>query len=340
MFVRELLQLLRGGAAAGNSFLCNLRDLLECAVATADVDSSSATIEADSTSSSSDKQPAATAADTAKPGASAPVDAAAFLGMLQEAAAPLMAAAAVAAAAAARTSCLGQQHVRRGSQRMSEASEAAGGALGNCSSAGFNGGLGGARSSAGNMTEPGKGLKQIRTTSSGASVADRSSSAGGEHNSILAGDLDTPPGMLLRQQLAGRAGGSYSQPGSPSAAQLQLLYPLHPRTTTNGGRDAGGVPQPGTPMLLVPQTLPELLSARAALVHLMVSAHGFVQSQQYRAAAARLEGVAAVYDSMHDDPVVVKRRKCREMAAMREAIRKDASFVQVSFQRSCNSMPA
>jgi hypothetical protein len=172
------------------------------------------------------------------------------------------------------------------------------------------------------MSEPGKGLKPIRTSS-----GDRNSSAGGEHNSA---DLDTPPGLLLRQQLAGRAGGSYSQPGSPSAAQLQLLYPLHPRTTTNGGRDAGGVPQHGTPMLLVPQTLPELLSVRAALVRLMVSAHGFVQSQQYRGVAARLEGVEAVYDSMHDDPVVVKRRKCREMAAMRESIRKDASFVQVS----------
>jgi hypothetical protein len=135
--------------------------------------------------------------------------------------------------------------------------------------------------------------------------------------------------MLLRQQLAGRASGSScSQPGSPSAAQLQLLYPLHPRTTTNGGRD-GHMPQPGTPMLLVPQTLPELLSARAALVRLMVSAHGFVQSQQYRGVAARLEGVEAVYDSMHDDPVVVKRRKCREMAAMRESIRQDAAFVQV-----------
>jgi hypothetical protein len=136
--------------------------------------------------------------------------------------------------------------------------------------------------------------------------------------------------MLLRQQLAGRASGSScSQPGSPSAAQLQLLYPLHPRTTTNGGRE-GHMPQPGTPMRLVPQTLPELLSARAALVRLMVSAHGFVQSQQYRGVAAWLEGVEAVYDSMHDDPVVVKRRKCREMAAMRETIRQDAAFVQVS----------
>lgn len=313
MFVQELLQLLRGGAAAGNSYLCNLRDLLECAVAAADVGSSNAVTEADS-----DKK-AAPAADTAKAPA-APVDAAAFLGMLQEAAAPLMAAAAVAAATAACTSSLFQQQPgRRGSQqRLSEASEAGSG----MGSSGAAVSAGGARSSAGNMSEPGKGLKPIRTS------GDRSSSAGGaEHSS----DLNTPPGLLLRQQLAGRASGSsYSQPGSPSAAQLQLLYPLHPRTTANGGRDAGGVPQPGTPMLLVPQTLPELLSARAALVWLMVSAHGFVQSQQYRAAAARLEGVEAVYDSMHDDPVVVKRRKCREMAAMRESIRKDASFVQVS----------
>jgi hypothetical protein len=317
MFVQELLQLLRGGAAAGNGFLCNLRDLLECAVAAAEVGGTTAAAETDSASSSTEKKGAA-AADIAKV-AAAPVDAAAFLGMLQEAAAPLMAAAAVAAAAAPRTSSLGQQPGRRGVQRMSEASDAP-----NSSSAGA------CRSVC--TSEAGRGLKPIRTAG-----GDRSSSQAG---SELSADLDTPPGVLLRQQLAGRvSNSSCSQPGSPSAAQLQmqlqLLYPLHPRTTTNGGRDAGGLPQPGTPMLLVPQTLPELLSARAALVRLMVSAHGFVQSQQYRGAAARLEGVEAVYDSMHDDPVVVKRRKCREMAAMRESIRQDAAFVQVGGGALC-----
>jgi hypothetical protein len=328
MFVTELLQLLRGGAAAGNSFLCNLRDLLECAVAAAEVDSTGTNAETDSAnasaSSSTDKKGApAAAADAAKAAAAVPVDAAAFLGMLQEAAAPLMAAAAVAAAAAPRISSLGQQPGRRGSQqqRMSEASDAAI----NSSAAML---AGASRSSAGSsISEAGRGLKPIRTAGGDRS----SSSAGSEHQ--LSADVDTPPGMLLRQQLAGRASGSCSQPGSPSAAQLQLLHPLHPRTTTNGGREAGGMPQPGTQMLLVPQTLPELLSARAALVRLMVSAHRFVQSQQYRGVAARLEGVEAVYDSMHDDPVVVKRRKCREMAAMRESIRQDAAFVQVGVAR-------
>ncbi|KAF6257213.1 hypothetical protein COO60DRAFT_1701967 [Scenedesmus sp. NREL 46B-D3] len=300
-FLQELLQLLRGGAAAGNSFLGNLQDLLECAVAAAVTAGAN---------SNSDKKAAAAAEAAAK---AAPVDAAAFLGLLQEAAAPLLAAAAVAAAAAARAGSLG----RRGpQQRMPEASDA-GASMGGGGSAAA--GAGGARPSAGNVSEPGKGLKPIRT------AGDRASSAGMEPGS----DLDTPPALLLRQQLAGRAPGpTCSQPGSPAAAALQLLYPLHPRTTINGGRDAGGTPQPGTPMLLAPQTLPELLSARAALVRLMVSAHGFVLSQRYRGVASRLEGVAAVYDSMHDDPVVAKRRKCREMAAMRAAIRQDAAFVQ------------
>lgn len=350
LFVQELLQLLRSGAAAGNTFLANLKDLLECAMAA----SAAAAAGAEGSSSEDGKsagerspvadnkkgaESEAAGSIAAMAVAAVPIDAAAFLGMLQEAAAPLMAAVA-AAAAAPRSSVNGHQAARRGLQRMSEVSghgpvsdSASMGGFsmgGGCSSSAAGGAAVAASSNkppAGQLSEPGKGLRPIRTDRGG-------SSAGVEHG--YGGDLDTPPGLLLRHtQLTGRPGGIGSMPGSP------LFYPLHPRTTTSGG--CGGPPAHGscggaapgtphgTPMLLVPQTLPELLSARAALMQLMVSAHSFVQSPAYARMAGKLDGVEGVYESMHDDPVVVKRRKCKEMAAMRDVIRQDQAFSQVGW---------
>jgi hypothetical protein len=110
-----------------------------------------------------------------------------------------------------------------------------------------------------------------------------------------------------------------------------MLFPLHPRTNPNssaGGGSAPGTPL-GTPLLLVPQTVPELLSTRAALIRLLLSAHAFVHGPVFAGMASRLNAIEELYDSMHDDPVVVKRRKCRDMAAMRDVIKRDATFAQV-----------
>jgi hypothetical protein len=129
--------------------------------------------------------------------------------------------------------------------------------------------------------------------------------------------------LLLRHSLAGA--------GSKGGAPSPLLFPLHPRTTTHsscGGGTAPGTPL-GTPMLLVPQTVPELLSTRAALIRLLLSAHAFVHGPVYGRMSSRLAGIEDLYDSMHDDPVVVKRRKCRDMAAMRDVIKRDTAFSQV-----------
>jgi hypothetical protein len=82
-------------------------------------------------------------------------------------------------------------------------------------------------------------------------------------------------------------------------------------------------------MLLVPQTVPELLSTRAALIRLLLSAHAFVHGPVHVRMASRLSGIEDLYDSMHEDPVVVKRRKCRDMAAMRDVIKRDTAFSQV-----------
>jgi hypothetical protein len=106
---------------------------------------------------------------------------------------------------------------------------------------------------------------------------------------------------------------------------------LHPRTNPNssaGGGSAPGTPL-GTPLLLVPQTVPELLSTRAALIRLLLSAHAFVHGPVFASMASRLNAIEDLYDSMHDDPVVVKRRKCRDMAAMRDVIKRDTTFAQV-----------
>jgi len=248
------------------------------------------------------------------------VDAAAFLGMLQEASAPLLAAAAAASQVWSGTGA-GQPGERRGLGRASDASEG--------SSSSTSGSAGG---STGKLSEASKGLRPVRTDR-----ATGGTSSGGGSDAVAA-DGDSSLGNaavaqhLLRQQLG--PGGPSGSSSSCSGSGSPLFYPLHPRTTLHGTKEAGGssscggTPH-GSPMLLVPQTLPELLSARAALIRLMVSAHSFVQGPMYGHLAQQLEGMGDLYDSMHDDPVVVKRRKCREMTSMRDVVKKDTQFSQV-----------
>jgi hypothetical protein len=189
-------------------------------------------------------------------------------------------------------------------------------------------------------SQPGNGRNRAgslqQCTSEGCSDAGSLSggSSGGGGGGTAAALADTlaalPLNLLLRHSLAGSKACSSAGGGGGSGGASPPLLPLHPRTTTHSSSGGAGAGTPlGTPMLLVPQTVPELLSARAALILLMLSAHAFVQGPAWGRMAARLSGIADVYDSMHDDPVVLKRRKCRDMAAMRDAIRRDGSFVQV-----------
>lgn len=250
-----------------------------------------------------------------------PVDAAAFLGMLQEAAAPLCAAAA-AAASMHRSSAggmPGNSNRRAGGQQRSSAG-ADDGSRG-MSQCGGGGGdsrgvsRGGIRTSMVNGG-PGSSNAQAGGSEAGGLAEGLLSGSGGS------GDLSSLPlNLLLRHSLAG---------GSKGGAPTPLLFPLHPRTTTHSscGGSAPGTPL-GTPMLLVPQTVPELLSTRAALIRLLLSAHAFVHGPVHARMASRLSGIEDLYDSMHEDPVVVKRRKCRDMAAMRDVIKRDTAFSQV-----------
>eukprot|EP00775_Hariotina_reticulata_P008412 gene8412-8596_t len=260
LFIRELLQLLKSGAAAGNPFLSNLRDLLECALdahaaeeaaallcagnegscAGSAVNGGKLRVEIASQGDDANSEQAVGSALAASTKHTA-VDAAAFVGILQEAAAPLLAARARAA----------------------------------------------------------QGLE--KSTSS----------------------------QMLDQQVPAQ---------SSETAQASSTGPLMNKTTLHGCKDTGsgscggsgpGTPR-GVPLLLGPQTVPELLYARAALITLMISAHSFVQGPAYSHMADKLEGIAELYDSMHEDPVVMKRRKCRQMELMRDDISKGAQFSQAS----------
>lgn len=108
----------------------------------------------------------------------------------------------------------------------------------------------------------------------------------------------------------------------------------------NGSAKPGqpGSPFPASPSAaaLAAQTPQELGAAKAALLRLMVSAHNMVQSEAFRNMCARLAPISDLYDHMHDNPVVLKRRKCQEMAVLRERIMQDPEFVKVG---SCAYVP-
>ncbi len=68
------------------------------------------------------------------------------------------------------------------------------------------------------------------------------------------------------------------------------------------------------------QLLAEFDSARHVLVQLMLSAYAFLDSEGVRGFFDGLGPLARVYASMHELPVVQKRYKCQEMAAMRDVL--------------------
>jgi len=353
LFILELLQLLKSGAAAGNLFLSNLRDLLECALdahaaedaaallsagsggnlAGSDVSGSQLKVDGDSQAREAGSMqvigsaPAAASKHTA-------IDAAAFVGILQEAAAPLLFGRARAPqgheSSTTGSLALEQKLLPARGSEAAEAFSSSTGSLVNKSA------------------DAAKGLRALRTdrssTTSGSSSADGGSNAGleaaagvaaapGDGGSFSSGTLQP---HLLRQQLS--KGSINSSNSSSNGSNSPMLCPVHARAAAQGCKDSGsvsscggsgpGTPRGAVPQLLGPQTVPELLYTRAALITLMISAHTFVQGPAYSHMANKLEGIAELYDSMHDDPVVTKRRKCREMELMRDEISKGAQFSQ------------
>ncbi|KAI8464196.1 MAG: hypothetical protein J3K34DRAFT_492591 [Monoraphidium minutum] len=140
---------------------------------------------------------------------------------------------------------------------------------------------------------------------------------------------------------AGAAGGGAGARGAPrqgaAASDGGALLPpdgrhLVPVRTARAGSEGGGAPghgpqpPPGSP--LAPMRPQELAAARAALARLMCAAHAMVGSAQFARLCAAVAPVCELYDGMHDCPVVVKRRRCREMAAVRERVMQDPLFMQ------------
>lgn len=125
-------------------------------------------------------------------------------------------------------------------------------------------------------------------------------------------------------------GGASGGAGSGNAVDGRQLAPVRTRAATDGGGGdggGGGTQPPGTPIVQMhPQ---ELAAARAALLRLMCAAHAMVSSPDFARLCASVGPVCDLYDAMHDSPVVVKRRKSREMAALRDRVMQDPAFVKV-----------
>ncbi|EFJ49965.1 hypothetical protein VOLCADRAFT_89288 [Volvox carteri f. nagariensis] len=63
--------------------------------------------------------------------------------------------------------------------------------------------------------------------------------------------------------------------------------------------------------------------------HLMMSAYAFLNSDSMREFYDKLMPVSALYDEMHELPVVQKRKRCMEMSYLRMQLMQDPSFTQI-----------
>jgi hypothetical protein len=142
------------------------------------------------------------------------------------------------------------------------------------------------------------------------------------------GDAGGDGGRRLAQLRLDRV--RVSNDGSASSSSC---YSPARGSVAGAGRDVfaspRGVPQSpgcGPGLLLTPQ---EMSTARAALVRLLRSAQSMVQSDGFTLMCCQLAPLCEVYDTMHDMPVVMKRRKCKELGAMRDKVLQDAAFVKV-----------
>jgi hypothetical protein len=149
------------------------------------------------------------------------------------------------------------------------------------------------------------------------------------------------------------SGAGYRVPAAPSLANVSLLSTpdgrhLPPvRVAPQGSAAAGGScdasapqgpvaaappgraqPPPRTPSPLTPARARELAAARATLMRLMCAAYAMVGSAEFLRVCAGAGPVLGLYNSMHDCAAVVKRRKCREMAALRERAMADPAFAE------------
>lgn len=134
------------------------------------------------------------------------------------------------------------------------------------------------------------------------------------------GDAGTAPGSnRLLRALAGHE----------SMAGGEAGMPLRDGYTASPAAPSVDSPRGANSMLPTPQPATEIAACRAALHRMLLAAHAFIHSSSCTSLASALEAIGRLYDSMHDDPVVVKRRKCAEMADTRRAILQDPTIVKV-----------
>jgi hypothetical protein len=75
-----------------------------------------------------------------------------------------------------------------------------------------------------------------------------------------------------------------------------------------------------SPAAAIDEPSPETLAARTSLAQLLLRCQGVLTSPAVASLLDRLAPVSALYDEMHDLPVVQKRSKCREMLDHRDEL--------------------
>ncbi|GLI68585.1 hypothetical protein VaNZ11_013055, partial [Volvox africanus] len=98
-----------------------------------------------------------------------------------------------------------------------------------------------------------------------------------------------------------------------------------------GGNSSGSSLEnvPSMQQVLSSHIVQEFVSARGVLVQLMMSAYAFLNSDSMREFYEKLMPVSALYDEMHELPVVQKRNRCTEMSFLRVQLMQNPSFMQI-----------
>ncbi|GIL61119.1 hypothetical protein Vafri_15516 [Volvox africanus] len=120
---------------------------------------------------------------------------------------------------------------------------------------------------------------------------------------------------------AGNGGSGTQSSGGASAAS----------SGGGGGSSSGSSLEtvPSMQQVLSSHIVQEFVSARGVLVQLMMSAYAFLNSDSMREFYEKLMPVSALYDEMHELPVVQKRNRCTEMSFLRVQLMQDPSFMQI-----------
>lgn len=149
-----------------------------------------------------------------------------------------------------------------------------------------------------------------RMVSDGYASTDVHSSSGRSESLSVQHSLHEAQRIMSQQPL--------QQMGVPSVQQSRGM-------NTNLGVDT----LPSVQQLLSSHLLQEFTSTRNVLVQLMLSAYAFLNSESVAVFYDLLTPIAAMYDDMHDLPVVQKRQRCQEMVALRMQLMQNVGFVEV-----------